>query len=432
MTYAEAINFLYSLRLFGTRLGLENTFALAQLCGNPQDSLRFIHVAGTNGKGSVCAMLESIYRHSGRRAGLFTSPHLISFTERIQVDREPIPEADVSRLAAILMNHLGPVPEQWPFRPTFFEFVTVLALLYFRERRCDLVIWETGMGGRLDATNIVTPLASIITNIQLDHQIWLGNTLAEIAAEKAGIIKAGVPCVTATEPGEALEVIRETAWRQASPLTVVARPFSDGRLAHCSLLGQHQEVNAALTLATVNILQGQVPVSHDAIIKGLANTYWPGRLQLITRGQAAILLDGAHNPDGARTLAQTLDSQFPMRSVTLILGVFKDKEWREMCRILAPKAVRMFLVPVQSERSANPAEVLEFCAQEWPRLELKVFASCAAALDAAAACPFVVLAGSLHLVGEALQHLGLTGGARSERHLNEWDAGREGSSAKSA
>src|SRR6266536_829995 len=205
MTYHETIQFLYDLRLFGLKLGLENTFKLAARAGNPQNHLRFIHVAGTNGKGSTCAMLESIYRAAGLRVGLFTSPHLVSFRERIQVNRELISEGDVVRLG----GEMQPMFKEFPgeHHPTFFEVVTVMALRYFAEEKCDLVIWETGLGGRLDATNIVTPLASVITNIGFDHQQWLGDTLAQIATEKAGIIKPGVPVVTAEEGPEALPVI---------------------------------------------------------------------------------------------------------------------------------------------------------------------------------------------------------------------------------
>src|SRR6266480_904968 len=195
MTYPDAIQFLYDLRLFGLKLGLDNTFKLAGLAGNPQRRLRFIHVAGTNGKGSTCAMLESIYRAAGLRVGLFTSPHLVSFGERIQVNRQFIRQAEVVRL----LVEMQPVLKEFPLEehPTFFEVVTVMALQFFAEQKCDLVIWETGLGGRLDATNIVTPLASVITNIEYDHQEWLGATLASIAAEKAGIIKPGIPVLTA-------------------------------------------------------------------------------------------------------------------------------------------------------------------------------------------------------------------------------------------
>src|SRR5208337_2198974 len=233
MTYPDAIQYLYSLRWFGAKFGLTNTFKLAALAGDPQRRLRFIHVAGTNGKGSTCALLESIYRTAGLRVGLFTSPHLVSFRERIQIDREPISEDEVAGLTGEMMALLK---AEWGTgdagfdsavveHPTFFEVVTVMALKYFETRNCELVIWETGMGGRLDATNIVTPLASVITNIQYDHQKWLGETLESIAAEKAGIIKPGVPVITTAEAPEALRVIEETARRQHAPLTVV----SEGR-----------------------------------------------------------------------------------------------------------------------------------------------------------------------------------------------------------
>src|SRR5712672_3360153 len=233
MTYDEAIRFLYSLRWFGAKFGLAHTFKLAALVGNPQDKLRFIHVAGTNGKGSTCAMLESIYRAAGLRVGLFTSPHLVAFGERIQVNRQLISEADIIRLVEQMLPLLeegwGPISPSNPpihsasitpplhhsitpsLHPTFFEVVAVMALRYFVEQKCDLVIWETGLGGRLDATNIVTPLASVITNIQFDHQKWLGDTLSSIAAEKAGIIKPGVPVVTAADASDALAVIKKMA-----------------------------------------------------------------------------------------------------------------------------------------------------------------------------------------------------------------------------
>src|SRR5580693_3811166 len=213
MTYAEAIQFLYGLQIFGANFGLEKTLQLAALAGNPQQRLRFIHVAGTNGKGSTCAMLESIYRAAGLRVGLFTSPHLVAFGERIQVNRQPVSKPDVARLTGEMQALLSQFSAD--ANPTFFEVVTVMALRYFAEQECDLVIWETGLGGRLDATNIVTPLASVITNIAFDHQQWLGDTLEKIAAEKAGIIKPGIPVITAAAQ-EALQVIRSIAQKNGS------------------------------------------------------------------------------------------------------------------------------------------------------------------------------------------------------------------------
>ncbi len=242
MTYPEAIEFLYGLRWFGTKFGLTHTLRLAELSGNPHRRLRFIHVAGTNGKGSTCAMLESIYRATGLTVGLFTSPHLVAFGERIQVNRRLLPEAEVVRL----VREMQPLLAQFGAEdhPTFFEVVTVMALRYFAEQNCDVVIWETGLGGRLDATNIVTPLASVITNIQYDHQKWLGATLTSIASEKAGIIKPGVPVLTAAESPEAMAIIEETARKQGAPLTRVTRAEEAGPpldSIHLPLAGSHQK-----------------------------------------------------------------------------------------------------------------------------------------------------------------------------------------------
>ena len=436
MLYPEAIQFLYDLRLFGAKFGLENTFKLAALADNPQEKLRFIHVAGTNGKGSTCAMLESIYRAAGLRAGLFTSPHLVSFRERIQVNRQLIGRDDVVRLVQEMKPTFAHFADG--HQPTFFEVVTVMALKFFAEQKCDLVIWETGLGGRLDATNIVTPLASVITNIQLDHQQWLGDTLGQIAAEKAGIIKPGVPVVTATDEPEALAVIEQTAGEKKAPLIKInsgegrraavpnqnqsgsptRRPSPFGKL---SLPGEHQILNAAVALAAVEVLQNQIPVTGEKIRIGLQTVDWPGRLQLITRqsGQK-LLLDGAHNPAGAKTLSRALAERFSAEKPSLVLGVLQDKDWQHICETLAPLAARIYLVPVSSERSATPEALAEFCRKCNPSAGVIACHSLSDALDQAARDEFVVVTGSLYLVGEALEELGLVPADSDERGLNEW------------
>ncbi|MGA2281035.1 MAG: folylpolyglutamate synthase/dihydrofolate synthase family protein [Verrucomicrobiota bacterium] len=422
VNYSEAIQFLYGLRLFGAKFGLENTFKLAALAGNPQNQLRFIHVAGTNGKGSTCAMLESIYRAAGLRVGLFTSPHLVSFRERIQVNRQLISDTEVARLVV----ELQPLLKQFPadHHPTFFEVVTVMALKFFAEQKCDLVIWETGLGGRLDATNIVTPLAGVITNIALEHQQWLGNTLEKIAAEKAGIIKTGVPVVTATEEPEALAVIEKTAREKNAPLKTVATADVQSRLAGTlapPLPGEHQRLNAALTLATVEVLQKHIPVSEEAVRAGLETVHWPGRLQLVKRpsGQR-YLLDGAHNVAGAKALRSAWEKNFPTARQTLVLGVLQDKDWPQICRTLAPLAARIFTVPVASERAAGARELAAACRAANPAVEIAACDSLCRALDQAANDRFVVVTGSLYLVGEALELLGLSPATGGERALNEW------------
>jgi dihydrofolate synthase/folylpolyglutamate synthase len=427
MTYREAIEFLYSLRLFGTKLGLENAFKLAELAGDPQKHLRFIHVAGTNGKGSTCAMLESIYRESGLRTGLFTSPHLVSFTERIQVNRTAIPATDVARLTKELIAKLGGAdPESWSLRPTFFEFVTILALTYFLEQRCDLIIWETGLGGRLDATNIVVPLASVITNIQFDHQQWLGNSLRQIAGEKAGIIKESAPVITGIRSGEALEVIREAAERLHSPLHISPAdlpPYLEK--VELPLLGEHQRLNAALAVQTIDVLRGVIPVTEQQIRRGLESVAWPGRLQLVQVHGKDVLLDGAHNPDGARTVAAALHARFAGREFGLVLGLFKDKAWKEMCEVLVPLAKRIYLVPLANERSADPEAVGSFCAEHWPEASIQIANSAQEALTNALSLGFTVVAGSLHLIGEVMELLDIAPNLPSERELNEWDAGKK-------
>ena len=413
VTYAEAIQFLYSLQVFGARPGLESTFRLAALAGNPQNRLRFIHVAGTNGKGSTCAMLESVYRAVGLRVGLFTSPHLVSFRERIQVNHQLIPEADIVRLVEELREFVQLESV------TLFEFTTVMALKFFAEQQCDLVIWETGLGGRLDATNIVMPLASVITNIAFDHQQWLGDTLEKIAAEKGGIIKPGIPVVTAVEESSARAVIEAIAHECQAPLT-----HSEGAVAqHLSLAGEHQKLNAALALATVAVLQKQIPVTETAIRAGLAGVEWPGRLQLVERANGQkILLDGAHNLAGVEALRVALAKDFPAPRRTLILGILQDKNWRQICGQLAPLAGRIIAVPVASERTAKPEELTAECRAANPAAEMIVGASLPEALQTAAGDDFVVITGSLYLVGQALELLGLSPAGANERGLNEWIA----------
>jgi dihydrofolate synthase / folylpolyglutamate synthase len=459
MPYAEAVQFLYGLRLFGAKFGLENTFKLAALAGKPQEQLRFIHVAGTNGKGSTCAMLESIYRAAGQRTGLFTSPHLVSFRERIQVNRQLISEIEVVRLVA----ELQPLLNQFPaaHHPTFFEVVTVMALKFFAEQKCDLVIWETGLGGRLDATNIVTPLASVITNIALDHQQWLGDTLEKIAGEKAGIIKPSVPVITATDEPKALTMIENVAQEKKAPLINVGQasrlsPFGQtwksetGVTPVLPLQGEHQKINAALALATVEILRKQIPVSDEQIRAGLANVNWPGRLQLIQRpdGQK-ILLDGAHNVAGARALREALNSwsssfglstgslkrerqraeSAPGASITLILGVLQDKDWQHICETLAPLSKNIFTVPVASDRTAGAEELAAACRAANGTAQVAVCAGLGEALARTTDDPFLVVTGSLYLVGEALEMLGHSPAAENERGLNEWSGGAPPASA---
>jgi len=356
------------------------------------------------------------------------------------------------RLVGAMQPWFNQFPADQP--PTFFEVVTVMALKYLAEQKCDLVIWETGLGGRLDATNIVTPLASVITNVQYDHQKWLGNTLPQIAAEKAGIIKPGVPVITGADEPQALVVIQETAIQRCSPLTLVTPehslhpPLDTLRLP---LLGWHQRMNAAVARATVRVLEAQMPVTENAIRAGLTSVNWPGRLQLAERTisggtgfqpvspeateqfgtpdtgkmpvplRQRILLDAAHNSAGATTLRSALEEHFPDSRPAFILGIMQDKDWDLMCEILAPLAGRIVCVGVSSERSADPAQLREACRRTNPEVEVAVCQTLAEALDLTASEPFVVIAGSIYLIGEAMERLHLaTNPATDEKPLNEW------------
>ncbi len=423
MTYTEAIQFLYDLQLHGVKLGLDNARRLAELAGDPQRRLRFIHVAGTNGKGSTCAMIESVYRFAGLRVGLFTSPHLVRFSERIQVNRQPIGDCDVVRL----VEGMKVMFEQFPrdHCPTFFEVVTVMALEYFAERECDLVVWETGMGGRLDATNIVVPLASVITNVQMDHQQFLGNTIARIAAEKAGIIKSAVPVITAADAPEAMSVIRAAAELAGAPLTEVgvldtARPPL-GAL-RLPLLGEHQRMNAAVALATVQALSKNLPVSCETMVAGLTRVEWAGRLQAVrSRSGQTNLLDGAHNAPAIHALEQALRQYYPGERPAVVLGILRDKDWRTMCDSLLPLAKSVCLVPVASARTAQPEELRDYWSTRCPAMPLEVRHSLVDGLRLTQEEPFRLVTGSLYLVGEALELLGEMPGTVGERSLNEWE-----------
>jgi dihydrofolate synthase/folylpolyglutamate synthase len=399
MTYAEAIEYLFGIRLLGQKLGLETMRRLLERMGNPERALRFIHIAGTNGKGSVAAMCHAVLQAAGIRTGLYTSPHLVSFCERFQINGQPIAEAEVVRL----VEHLQPLLKRHEQRaPTFFEVTTAMALQYFREQHVDVAVWETGLGGRLDATNVVTPIVSVITNVAFDHMQYLGETLPQIAAEKAGIIKPGVPVVTAARDEQALRVIRQECATRGCRLIEVMEPLD----WETPLAGEHQRWNCATAVAAIRA--SGLPASDDQIRAGLRQTKWPGRFQVIGN----VVLDGAHNAAGLAALLDALHKQFPGRPLTFIFGVLRDKNYDQMCAMLVPPANRVFCVPVNSERTSDPGHIAELCRGIRRRADIRVFPNLPAAYAAAQQSPgdLIVITGSLFLVGEALSRLGLSAG----------------------
>lgn len=394
-TYREALAWLYGTQRFGIKLGLDNIRRLLHELNVPGKHQRFVHVAGTNGKGSVCAMIDAICRAQGYRTGLFTSPHLVAYRERIQVDGEMIPEERVAEgLNAIRIR-----TSDWNPHPTFFEITTALALIHFKERDCEVIALETGLGGRLDATNAVEPVVSVITPIGYDHQSWLGNSLEEIAGEKAGIIKTRIPIVSAAQESVAEKVLRARAAECEAPIEIVSEPYTGTPLA---LAGAHQKQNAALALAALRA--GGIAVEEQAIARGLADVDWPARFQ---RWDERTIIDGAHNPGGAAVLVKTWREQFGGDRATIILAVLADKDVAGIWRALAPIAQRMILPPAHSERAFGQQELAKIGSEISPDLPISVVASLGEGFHQTRNKPErVLVTGSLHFAGEALAMLG--------------------------
>jgi dihydrofolate synthase / folylpolyglutamate synthase len=385
-SYTEAIRWLYSTQASGVKLGLENVRLLLEALGNPHQRLTCIHIAGTNGKGSVSAMLDSVARAAGLRTGLYTSPHLVRFNERIQVSGQPITDDGV--LAGL--NVIREAIARSGCIPTFFELTTALGFLHFSTQRVDLAIMETGLGGRLDATNLITPLVSVLTSIDLDHQKILGDSRAKIAREKAGIIKPGVPVVSIAQTADVREVIDEVATSLNSPVTYITEPIADLQIG---LAGSHQRLNAAVVRDALAV--AKLGISPDALKTGLKSVFWPGRFQ--TLGDR-VTIDGAHNLAASERLVQTWRECYPGSSPTIVFGGLRDKELDKMLSALAPIAARFFLVPLNNPRGENPASI------RLPAgISSAVFPGVQEAVEAAykLAEPILVT-GSLFLVGEVL------------------------------
>jgi dihydrofolate synthase/folylpolyglutamate synthase len=378
MTSAECRDYLDHLQHFGIKLGLENIAALCAALGNPQNRFLSIHVAGTNGKGSVSAMLAEIMRAHGFKTGLYTSPHLARIEERIRVNGVMISprrfRERLTALRAVIDREMA--GGKLAYHPTYFEVVTALAFVEFAEREVDVAVLETGMGGRFDATNVVRPLVSVITTIAKDHEKHLGATLDKIAFEKAGIVKPGVPVVCGVRGGAALRVIRRIARERQAPLievfapgrTLETRRASDGyRFAYRGewdtyvftpgLAGRHQGANAATAIAAAEVLSRiWRPLDKAKILEAVRETRWEGRLETVRR-RPLVLLDGAHNIEGVTALAAHIRDVI-RRPVVLVFAAMEDKDLRAMTRILFPVAATVILTRVPYKRSATPEALL--------------------------------------------------------------------------
>ncbi len=439
MNYTSAIEYLYALQKHGIKLGLENTIKLLSLLGNPQNSFKSVHIAGTNGKGSTSAMIASVLKTAGFKVGLFTSPHLLSFTERIKVDNIEIEEREVVEITeeireVIRSDQQSAISNQQSFLPTFFEFVTAMGFLYFKRKGVEWAVVETGMGGRLDATNVLIPVVSVITNISYDHREFLGETLKEIAGEKAGIIKRGIPVVCSAQEPEAMEVISRKAAEKGSSLFTHGKDFfprsknmdmygitfdykGKERLEdlYIPLCGMHQMENASVAIKALEVLMEKEFISYDSVREGLALTKWQGRLELIKNKGCNydFLIDGAHNPDASRALADSLKGYFisHYEKIILILGIMADKDVEGIMKPLLPLASETIFTAPDYERAAPPVKLAEYAGSLGFRS--RVTDSVKVAIDLAkeragegAGKTLIVITGSFYTIGEAKMHLG--------------------------
>jgi len=416
--YNECLEVMYGLRRFGIKLGLETIGQMLGGLGNPHGQFKSIHVAGSNGKGSVASALSRILHEAGYQVGLYTSPHLVRFNERICVNNIPVSDEDVVECCEIVKN----LPHG-DRSPTFFEYTTAMAFYEFARHGVDWAVIETGMGGRMDATNVVSPALSIISNISLEHQMYLGDTLEQIAGEKGGIIKGEVPVVAGAKQKNVIEVLRAIAGKKSAPFYLMGedfqvRPDNDDTFTYfglentwhnmvTGLAGAYQMDNAALVLAACEILSRKdIRVSPDHIRNGLLQNQWPGRLEVVSRSPF-ILLDGAHNLAAARNLAEFLRDNMADRKITLVVGILDDKPYADMLRDMLQVCDRAIITRPKIDRSLKP-EILSDVAGKIIR-DVKIIPSVGEAveyaIETAAPDELICIAGSLYVVGEAKEEL---------------------------
>jgi dihydrofolate synthase/folylpolyglutamate synthase len=415
MNYPDSVRYLYSLgnEVTSAKLGLETISTLLEALGNPQRACRFVHVAGTNGKGSTCAMIESGLRAAGIRTGLYTSPHLAEPTERIQIAGHPVTfeqfaEAfDEVHEAAEKLLRDGAIE----YHPTYFETVTAMAFVLFKRLRAETVALEVGLGGRLDATNVVTPALSVITRVDFDHEALLGRSIEAIASEKGGILKPGVPAVLAPQRPEAettllaraevtgSAIIRAEDWsleecslNPSGSVFVIRRKGEDEIRVRCPLAGEHQVENALTAAVSLH----KLGIAREAIERGIAAAHWPGRLELVSE-RPEIILDGAHNPLGARALVRYIKQFYGDRRITLVYGAMRDKAVAEMTGILFPAADKVIATAPAQERATRPETIRELSG--WSGV--LITETVAEALELAKRADVVFVTGSLFVVAEA-------------------------------
>jgi dihydrofolate synthase/folylpolyglutamate synthase len=417
MTYPEALERLYALQKFGIKFGLSKTENLLRAFGDPHREGRFVHIAGTNGKGSVAAMVGAVLERAGLKVGLYSSPHLVRFTERFRINGREISRETAAGLARELLAAVDPREP-----PTFFEIVTAMALVHFAREEVDVALMEVGMGGRLDATNVIAPRITVITNIGLEHQDYLGRRLVDIAGEKAGIVKPGVPLVTGVTQPVVIRRVERACLENGAPMIRLGRDvryrqgpvglsyFGAGwtlRGIRLGLPGRFQVRNAALALATLEVLADQgFRVGESEVREGLARASWPGRMQLMAR-DPAVVVDGGHNPRALRALADALPRAFAFRRLILVIGVMADKDIPAVLKEIVPPADTVIYTRPVYARAAAPETLQKTGARLGKAGEIAP--TLAQALDRATKIAdvedLILITGSLFTAGEALSLL---------------------------
>lgn len=421
MTYQEALTYIHSISWRGSKPGLERISGMMEQLGNVQEDLKFIHIAGTNGKGSVSAMLSSVLTAAGYRTGLFISPYIMRFNERMQVNGVPISDEELAEI----ITEVQPVAESMAERPTEFEIITAAAFLWFARQKCDIVVLETGLGGRLDATNLISKnVCAVITNLGMDHTEYLGNTLGEIAGEKCGILKPGCPVVAYRSAPEAMKVIRARAKELECPV----RTADFGKIKALSadlqgqtfqykqfpeltvhLLGAHQLKNAAVALETISVLRkAGWEIPDEAVVQGMDATRWPGRFEVL-QDNPLVIVDGAHNPQGIESLIAAVKEYLPGQHIVCVTGVLADKDWKPMMDRLKTVVSDFVAVTPDSPRALGNVRLARYLTdrQHWVSVADDVEKGLTGALERAKATGGMVLAcGSLYMAADVRRFFG--------------------------
>lgn len=425
MNYNETMDYIHSVGKFGTNYGLSRTNRILELLGNPHKKIKTIHIAGTNGKGSTTCIISNILKESGFKVGMYTSPFLEDFEERMQINSTNIPKTRLCEVISKVKSVIKAVTEEGLDSPTEFEIITCAALLYFYEEKVDYAVMEVGLGGRLDSTNVINPLVSVITSISYDHMNILGNTIEDITKEKAGIIKENTPVVLYPNEDNVLSVLKDVAKNSKSPVTYVTRDMvqyknvcndtvsikqkglitinDEKRLVTFGLLGEHQLLNAQVAIKAIETLEkaDNISIKEEVKIKSLEDVSWKGRLEVLSTNPT-IVIDGAHNIDGIKSLRNNVEKYFKYHNIILILGILADKQVDDMIDVICPMASNIIAVTPNNERATICDELKNHILRVNKNVEsFEVYEEAVKkAFEYASPNDLILISGSLYMIGD--------------------------------